>query len=244
MLWSRAESPTRSLAQGYDKKINAYQFECADGLWIHVMSSPDHAPSMRAGLEALDPQVRADAISARNGAPVVPSYGANALVFKTMPRQAWLDELWAHDVSVQPVLPMGALYDDEQARANAYVVPVDDPRWGRTLQPGSPMQLDPPARVRNAAPMLDDGRDLVRQWEPRTPTETPLEKLEFPLQGLKVLDLGNFLAGPFAPMMMSVMGAEVIKLEAATGDLMRHAEWAFCGLPAWQTIHRPRFEAA
>ena len=232
MLWSRAETPTKSLQQGYDKQINAYQFECADGQWMHVMSSPDRAPSMRAGLDALDPAVRDAAIAARNGAPVMPSYGANAIVFKTKPRQAWLEELWAHDISVQPVLPMGALYNDEQARVNGYVIAVDDHTLGRTLQPGSPMQLDPPSRLRGPAPRLDDGRAMAAAWTPRHASEAAASsqdypRLDLPLQGLKVLDLGNFLAGPFAPMMMAVMGADVIKLEAATGDLMRHAEWAF-----------------
>jgi crotonobetainyl-CoA:carnitine CoA-transferase CaiB-like acyl-CoA transferase len=52
-----------------------------------------------------------------------------------------------------------------------------------------------------------------------------------PLAGLKVLDLGNFLAGPFGPMLMSDLGAEVIKLEATTGDRMRVgvAERSFVG---------------
>jgi crotonobetainyl-CoA:carnitine CoA-transferase CaiB-like acyl-CoA transferase len=42
-----------------------------------------------------------------------------------------------------------------------------------------------------------------------------------PLEGLRVLDLGNFLAGPFGPMLLSDLGADVIKLEATTGDRMR-----------------------
>ncbi len=226
MLWSRAETPTPSLARGYDKKISAYQFECADGSWIHVMSNPDRAPTMRAGLDALDPEVRAAAIAERSGAPVVPSFGANAIVFRQHPRQYWLDELWAHDVSVQPVLPMGALYDDEQARVNGYVVTVDDPVLGQTLQPGSPMQIDPPARVMRPAPRIDDGRTVAAGWTPRGPLPAGSD-LAFPLEGLKVLDLGNFLAGPFAAMILSSLGAEVIKLEAASGDMMRHAEWAF-----------------
>ncbi len=227
MLWSRAEKPTKSLQQGYNKQIDAFLFQCSDGDWIHVMSSPDHAPSMQAGLAALDPEVRAKANAERNGAPVLPSYGANALVFKTRPRQEWLDELWANDVSVQPVLPMGALYRDAQAHENGYVVTVDDPVLGRTLQPGPPMQLDPPARVRGPAPLRDDARTLVDGWYPRPLPERGQPAAEYPLSGIKVLDLGNFLAGPFAPMIMSVLGADVIKLEATSGDMMRHAEWAF-----------------
>ena len=39
-----------------------------------------------------------------------------------------------------------------------------------------------------------------------------------PLRGLRVLDLGNFLAGPVVSMHLGAMGADVIKLERITGD--------------------------
>lgn len=39
-----------------------------------------------------------------------------------------------------------------------------------------------------------------------------------PLRGLKVLDLGNFLAGPVVGLHLAAMGADVIKVERTTGD--------------------------
>ena len=47
--------------------------------------------------------------------------------------------------------------------------------------------------------------------------------------GLKVLDCGNFLAGPFASMLLADLGADVIKLETTTGDPMRMVERVFAG---------------
>ena len=45
-----------------------------------------------------------------------------------------------------------------------------------------------------------------------------------PLEGVKVLSFGRMLAGPFATMLLSDLGAEVIKLEApGIGDLARYA---------------------
>src|SRR3546814_12557814 len=41
------------------------------------------------------------------------------------------------------------------------------------------------------------------------------------LEGVRVLDLGMFLAGPMGPSMMGDMGANVIKVEALTGDRIR-----------------------
>ena len=43
-----------------------------------------------------------------------------------------------------------------------------------------------------------------------------------PLTGLKVLDLTGMVSGPVAAMMLADQGAEVIKVEPLTGELVRH----------------------
>ncbi|MEE9286099.1 MAG: CoA transferase [Dehalococcoidia bacterium] len=48
------------------------------------------------------------------------------------------------------------------------------------------------------------------------------------LENVRVLDMGDFLAGPLGPQLLADLGAEVIKLERATGDPMRGV-WAFFG---------------
>jgi crotonobetainyl-CoA:carnitine CoA-transferase CaiB-like acyl-CoA transferase len=49
------------------------------------------------------------------------------------------------------------------------------------------------------------------------------------LDGVLVLDFGQYLAGPFGPMVLSDLGADVIKVEPATGDGMRLAGKPFFG---------------
>ena len=43
------------------------------------------------------------------------------------------------------------------------------------------------------------------------------------LEGVRVIDFGQYLAGPFGPMIIGDLGAEVIKVEPVTGDGMRLA---------------------
>ena len=42
-----------------------------------------------------------------------------------------------------------------------------------------------------------------------------------PLEGIRVIDFGQYLAGPFGPMLLADLGADVIKVEPTRGDGMR-----------------------
>src|SRR3984957_20201400 len=50
-----------------------------------------------------------------------------------------------------------------------------------------------------------------------------------PLTGVVVLDLGQYLAGPYGAMILADLGAEVIKVEPLHGDSMRLAGMPFVG---------------
>jgi crotonobetainyl-CoA:carnitine CoA-transferase CaiB-like acyl-CoA transferase len=45
--------------------------------------------------------------------------------------------------------------------------------------------------------------------------------LPLPLAGIRVLDLGHVFQGPYATFLMAMAGAEIIKVESPTGDMMR-----------------------
>lgn len=59
-----------------------------------------------------------------------------------------------------------------------------------------------------------------------------------PLNGLRVIELGHFIAGPFAARLLADLGAEVIKIEPpGTGDPARGWGAAVDGASLWWSVH-------
>lgn len=63
------------------------------------------------------------------------------------------------------------------------------------------------------------------------------KKSEMPLKGLRVLELGQLLAGPFAGSLLAAFGAEVIKVEPPkTGDGVRNWRKLYKGTSLWWSV--------
>ena len=233
MHWYRAEKPTPGLERGLPKDIVATIFECGDGVWLHIMTGVDHTPMIKEEFEKRGAAwvERADADVGPGYWVPFPHFGAVRDVLKTRPHHEWLQHFREHDVPVQPVLEMGKILFDEQARINKYVVDVDDPVFGATKQAGVPFTLNPPPRVRHGCrPLGADTEGVFAEARPRAPAlRRDANDGRAPLTGVKVLDLGGALAGPLAPMLLADLGAEVIKVEPVQGDMMRPIEASFVG---------------
>jgi crotonobetainyl-CoA:carnitine CoA-transferase CaiB-like acyl-CoA transferase len=245
MHWARAETPGPMFAFGLPKDLQPSLFECADGVWVHLMRCADtDSPLMVEALADLGDDGVAEANAAFTGlnTPGYPNFGANQVAFRTHPSQQWLDDFWAHDIPAQAAAPYGAILADEQARRNGYVTEVVDPGHGRIVQAGTPFSTVPPSRVTRPAPALGEHTEEVLEAATAWPTDSAAarptdgadpsdpsasEPVRSPLQGLKVLDFGNFLAGPLGPMLLADLGADVVKVEAATGDQMRPVQRVF-----------------
>lgn len=212
LVWSRVEKGPFSVRMPKPPRPNQTQmYQCGGGDWIQIMDPTgklDFAalPLMWEVMAELDFAI--DDISGVRKA------------IAARPRDAWLEQLRAADVAVEPATPLGAVLRHPDAIANGYVVEVNDPVWGRTQQAAVPLQMSEPVKVRGAAPRLGDGDEAG--WA-RRPAAQPADAAApaHPLSGLKVVDLGAFLAGPMAPSMLGDLGADVIKVEPIAGDRMR-----------------------
>lgn len=231
MHWSRAQTPTPAFAKGLDKHIPIPLHQCADGRWLHVHYSPDQAPWMATALAALGEVEVARLNALWPPSHVAPNFGANKAVIAARPAQDWVEHFWQHDVAAQIAATFGDIYFDEQARLNGYVVQVEDEQLGTTWQPGRAWQVQPLPLIGTGAPRANEAaaglpeRPTLAPVVPAAEGAAPLP----PLHGLKVLDLGAYLAGPFACMLLADLGAEVIKVEAPKGDAMRGLERVFSG---------------
>ncbi|WP_411341997.1 CoA transferase [Sphingopyxis sp. J-6] len=184
-------------------------FQCAGGDWLQIMDPTrqfDYAtmPTMWDVMAEVEVDLETEA--------------GQAEAFKLRPLENWLADLRAADIAAEPAFPMGEVLRHDDAVANRYVIEVDDPDLGKTRQPNTPFHSDADLPQGRPAPRLGEGGDTA--WPAKAapaPGTVPAEVLE----GVRVLDLGMFLAGPMGPSMMGDMGANVIKVEALTGDRIR-----------------------
>jgi len=184
-------------------------FQCQDGKWLQMMD-----PSQQFDFARLPTmwEVMAEGVEIDTPEGVIAA-------FKLRPLETWLADLRALDVAVEPAQPMGAVLRHPEVVSQGYVVEIDDPHLGKTIQPNIPFHTDAPLKTGLAAPRLGEGGD--DGWcGPEAPLGTNGTP-RHPLDGVRVLDLGMFLAGPMGPSLMGDMGADVIKVEALTGDRIR-----------------------
>jgi crotonobetainyl-CoA:carnitine CoA-transferase CaiB-like acyl-CoA transferase len=153
-------------------------------------------------------------------------------IIKTRPREEWLRILREADVPNAPVMTRQEFIDYAQVRALGMRQEIDDPALGRTVQLGLPVFLgETPGAIKGAAkaPGADLGaRERWLKGARATATETK-SRSKPPLDGVVVLDFASYIAGSYGPMILSQLGATVIKIESLEGDSFRHFGFGFMG---------------
>ncbi|RJG08287.1 CaiB/BaiF CoA-transferase family protein [Massilia cavernae] len=196
--WCEVEKPTPNTRFVIPKDPIPLIFRCADGVFIHlVIGAAGSKYKMYQALEIDDPSVSPN----DSGMPTPTSdpknfYGNIDLLAAHAAKKSsteLLERIWALGLPAEPVLAPGMCWDEPQVQHNGIIATDAD----GTRHVGHPMKT-------SASP--------APYKEPRKAANPR------PLDGVRVVDFGAFVAGPFASVVLADLGADIIKVETPAGD--------------------------
>jgi crotonobetainyl-CoA:carnitine CoA-transferase CaiB-like acyl-CoA transferase len=227
--------PSSSEAGPSRTRLLTGMFECGDGLRLFVHSGGEGAYKRLMDLLGLGEQVRA--VSPPQMAHPLDDEEQEAVMqvpaaFRSRSRDDWVTLFRNSDIAVAPVLRPTEAFSDDQVEHAGLVVEIEDPEHGplRQLGPGT-FFAGSPSSVPRPAPSV--GRDTAAVdgllSTRAAPGDAEVAPRQHALQGLRILDFGSFFAQPYSARILSDLGAQVIKVEAPSGDDMRPLVEAFDG---------------
>ena len=172
-------------------------------------------------------------------------YGIVADAIRARPYKEWSAAFEDADVPYARVLTADEAMDDPQVRLNEMVIEGDDPVLGAVSQMGLPFKLTgTPGKVRGPRPVPGQHTEMVLSEISAVPLsrgtpERPKDLLARPLEGVKVLEMANVIAGPTAGKLLADLGADVVKLEPPDGDISRPV-----GLPYFYLLNSNKRSAS
>lgn len=211
--WFDSDRTDAALAAGTPKGARPLIFRCADGDYLHfalgstnarlhvytVLKIENPVPSLEDDPRGF-PTLKRGASDYFGDIDLLQSY------IGKWQRSDLLEALWARGIAAEAVTVPGEVWQDEQVLHNRILVEEAD----GSRRVGLPFQMSfnrvAGAEVAAQKPALPGG---------------------LPLAGQRIVDLGSFTAGPHSSMVLGDLGADVIKVEALSGDVLRAVKRVF-----------------
>lgn len=185
-------------------------YRCGDGEWLFLAALTPRFTTIAFEVLGIPDLLEDERLEGRGRAAVLAPEHAGwvidtiAEVFARRPRQEWLDALAAAGCPAGPLLDRDAWLDHPQLEAIGMRLELDG-----AVMPANPIHITPTAAPATSRHVSESG------------ITAEANRKHGPLAGVRVLDLGAIIAGPFAASLLAELGADVVKVEPLAGDSFR-----------------------